>query len=195
MPLKRQRDRQDDLIKNTFQIQDDTIVSFIADIYDFFITYGFSYLEVNPFTKDENQDIVCLDMVARLDTTEAYRQKHHWETIEFPHPFGSEKSEAEQYIDTLDASTGASLKFRILNPDGRIWLLTSGGGASVIIADTLADMGLASEVGNYGECSGNPDRESTRAYTLTLLQTMLYTSSLRGTKQSSKRGKKYLIIA
>ena len=145
----------------------------MADLYDFFVAYGFSYLEVNPFVKDASLGISCLDMVARIDTCESYRQKNTWNGLEFPHPFGPEKSEAEKYIDDLDSATGASLKFRVLNPDGRIWLLTSGGGASVIIADTLADMGLASEVGNYGECSGNPDRESTRAYTLTLLEAML----------------------
>jgi ATP-citrate lyase beta-subunit len=43
----------------------------------------------------------------------------------------------------------------------------------VIIADTIADMGYTNEVGNYGECSGNPDRENTKAYTLTLLDIML----------------------
>ena len=43
----------------------------------------------------------------------------------------------------------------------------------MIIADTLADLGFATEIGNYGECSGNPDRENTRAYTATLLDAML----------------------
>lgn len=112
-------------------------------------------------------------MVARVDDSEEFRQRKHWENLVFPHPFGPEKTKREQYIEKLDAETGASLKFRILNPDGRIWLLTSGGGASVIIADTLADLGFATEIGNYGECSGNPDRENTRAYTATLLDTML----------------------
>lgn len=131
------------------------------------------YLEVNPFTIDSFGNIVCLDMVARVDDSEAFRQRKHWENLVFPHPFGPEKTKGEQYIAKLDSETGASLKFRILNPHGRIWLLTSGGGASVIIADTLADLGFAMEIGNYGECSGNPDRENTRAYTATLLDTML----------------------
>lgn len=43
----------------------------------------------------------------------------------------------------------------------------------MIIADTLADLGFAGEIGNYGECSGNPDRDNTKAYTSVLLDTML----------------------
>ncbi len=158
---------------------------FLEQLYRFFVEYGFAYLEVNPFTLDDTGAIVCLDMVARVDDSESFRQKSHWHDLVFPHPFGPEKTPAEQYIEKLDSETGASLKFRILNPEGALWLLTSGGGASVIIADTLADMGHAKEIGNYGECSGNPDRENTKAYTLTLLDTMLASSAER----------KYLIIA
>ncbi len=46
-------------------------------------------------------------------------------------------------------------------------------------------MGFAEEIGNYGECSGNPDRENTKAYTETLLGALL---------EDGKSGK-YLIIA
>ncbi len=166
-------------------IEDPRIEKFIIQLYSFFVDYGFTYLEVNPFTKDSEGNIVCLDMVARVDTCEAFKQKEHWQDLIFVNPFGVEKTPAEKYIEELDASTGASLKFRVLNPEGRIWLLTSGGGASVIIADTIGDIGYAKEVGNYGECSGNPDRENTYAYTKTLLNTML----------ANKKPWKYLIIA
>ncbi len=170
IPLSTKIDR--DSLK-TFKISDSRIADFIIQLYSFFQEYWFVYLEVNPFTIDSFGNIVCLDMVARVDDSEAFRQRKHWENLVFPHPFGPEKTKGEQYIAKLDSETGASLKFRILNPHGRIWLLTSGGGASVIIADTLADLGFAMEIGNYGECSGNPDRENTRAYTATLLDTML----------------------
>ena len=174
-----------DSIINNLDIADSRVLDFISRLYSFFREYGFAYLEVNPFTFDSTGNVICLDMVARVDDSEAFRQRKHWENLVFPHPFGPEKTAGEQYIEKLDSETGASLKFRILNPDGRIWLLTSGGGASVIIADTLADLGFASEIGNYGECSGNPDRENTRAYTSTLLDTMLENGKIW----------KYLVIA
>jgi hypothetical protein len=65
-------------------------------------------------------------MVARVDDSEEFRQRRNWAGLAFPHPFGPEKTDGEKYIEKLDSETGASLKFRILNPVGRIWLLTSG---------------------------------------------------------------------
>ena len=38
----------------------------------------------------------------------------------------------EAYIAELDAKSGASLKLTVLNPNGRIWTMVAGGGASVI---------------------------------------------------------------
>ncbi|THF96300.1 hypothetical protein TEA_018198 [Camellia sinensis var. sinensis] len=55
--------------------------------------------------------------------------------------------------------TSASLKFTVLNPEGRIWTMVAGGGASVIYADTVGDLGYASELGNYAEYSGAPNEE------------------------------------
>ncbi len=186
IPLEKGYQLDSSRIEKAFDIKDEKITHFFSELYSFFVEYGFAYLEVNPFTFDTLGNIVCLDMVARVDDSEVFKQKKHWEWLEFPHPFGPEKTEAEKYIEKLDSETGASLKFRILNPDGNIWLLTSGGGASVIIADTLGDMGFSRAIGNYGECSGNPDRENTKAYTLTLLSVML---------ASRVVWKKYLIIA
>lgn len=62
----------------------------------------------------------------------------------------------------LDEATGASLKFTVLNPKGRVWLMVAGGGASVIYTDTVADLGFSSELGNYGEYSGAPNTSGER---------------------------------
>lgn len=161
------------------------IQKFLILFYAFFREYGFSYLEVNPFTFSEDWELICLDMVAKVDSCEAFRQKNNWGTLSFPKPFGNTKSESELYIEKLDSETGASLKFTLLNPHGRIWLLTSGGWASVIIADTIAEMGYASEIANYGECSWNPDRENTREYTKVLIENLL----------ANKKHHQYIIIA
>jgi len=48
--------------------------------------------------------------------------------------------------------------------------MVAGGGASVIFADTVADLGAADELANYGEYSGNPNEEETAAYAKTLLE-------------------------
>ncbi len=66
---------------------------------------------------------------------------------------------AEEYVHDLDGKTGASLKLSILNPKGRIWTMVAGGGASVIYADTVGDLGFAEELGNYAEYSGAPNTQ------------------------------------
>ena len=48
-------------------------------------------------------------------------------------------------------------------------LLCAGGGASVIYADTVGDLGWAEELGNYAEYSGGPSSAETYHYAKTLL--------------------------
>lgn len=82
-----------------------------------------------------------------------------WGELEFPLPFGRSMTSAEEYVHDLDGKTGASLKLSILNPKGRIWTMVAGGGASVIYADTVGDLGYAQELGNYAEYSGAPNTQ------------------------------------
>jgi ATP citrate (pro-S)-lyase len=91
----------------------------------------------------------------------------------FPAPFGRELSKEEAYIAEMDAKTGASLKLTVLNPNGRIWTLVAGGGASVVYADAIASAGFAGELANYGEYSGAPTESQTYYYTRTVLDLML----------------------
>ncbi|POS78437.1 hypothetical protein DHEL01_v203168 [Diaporthe helianthi] len=93
--------------------------------------------------------------------------------MEFPAPFGRELTKEEAYIAGLDAKTGASLKLTVLNPNGRIWTLVAGGGASVVYADAIASAGFADELANYGEYSGAPTESQTFHYARTVLDLML----------------------
>lgn len=164
---------------------DDKIVNTILDLWNFYKNFGFVYLEVNPFCFDENGEVILLDMVAKIDDQEAFRQKHNWKNLEFSDSFGTKENNAEKYIKKLDSETGASLKMKILQPNAKIWTLLAGGGGSLVITDTLGTLGYAENIGNYGELSGNPDRDFTREYTRTLFGEML----------ASTAENKYLIIA
>jgi len=93
--------------------------------------------------------------------------------MEFPAPFGREMTKEEAYIAELDAKTGASLKLTVLNPNGRIWTLVAGGGASVVYADAIASAGFADDLANYGEYSGAPTESQTYHYARTVLDLML----------------------
>jgi succinyl-CoA synthetase beta subunit len=146
--------------------------SFVLKVFEAYRAYGFVYLEVNPFVLDDAWNIYCLDMVAKVDNCEQYRQSV-WKDINRVKPFGTKSYKQEDYIAAVDAKTGASLKLTIINPQGRIRLILGGGGASVVTMDSLANKWLMTEIANYGELSGNPDTDSNQAYVRTIIEMML----------------------
>lgn len=145
-----------------------TIEKFIQAVFEVFIALDFTLIEMNPFTL-LNGEAFPLDMRGELDDTAAFKNIKTWGGIEFPLPFGRTMSPAEERIHSMDEKTGASLKLTILNPKGHIWTMVAGGGASVIYADTVGDLGYAHELGNYAEYSGAPNEEETLNYARTLI--------------------------
>ncbi|CAN4124244.1 unnamed protein product [Withania somnifera] len=139
------------------------IEEFLKVVYTLFQDLDFTFLEMNPFTLVEGKPYP-LDMRGELDDTAAFKNFKKWGNIEFPLPFGRVMSSTESFIHGLDEKTSASLKFTVLNPKGRIWTMVAGGGASVIYADTVGDLGYASELGNYAEYSGAPNEEEVLQY-------------------------------
>ncbi|RVW43436.1 ATP-citrate synthase alpha chain protein 1 [Vitis vinifera] len=139
------------------------IEEFIKVVFALFLDLDFTFLEMNPFTLVDGKPYP-LDMRGELDDTAAFKNFKKWGNIEFPMPFGRVMSPTETFIHGLDEKTSASLKFTVLNPKGRIWTMVAGGGASVIYADTVGDLGYASELGNYAEYSGAPNEEEVLQY-------------------------------
>lgn len=160
------------------------IAGFIEGMFKFYADLNYAYLEINPFVVSANK-IYSLDLAAKLDDTAEYLDNLKWGGIDFPSPFGRTLSKEEKYIEELDSKTGASLKLTILNPEGRVWTMVAGGGASVIYADTITDLGFMSEMANYGEYSGDPNEEFTYLYARTILDLM--------TRKKNPKGKFLLI--
>ncbi len=155
------------------------IAGFIEGMFKFYADLNYTYLEINPFVITENR-IVPLDLAAKLDDTAEFVSGKKWGDIKFPSPFGRMLSKEEAYIADLDSKTGASLKLTVLNPDGRVWTMVAGGGASVIYADTITDLGFMSEMANYGEYSGDPNEEFTYLYAKTILDLMTRKKNPKG---------------
>jgi len=164
----------------------DQVVAFISTLYQIYVDYHFTYLEFNPITFADGK-LVPLDCVAKLDDTAAFQCAEQWGKMEFPKGFGSASTPEEAYIAGLDEKTGASLKLTVLNANGRVWPMVAGGGASVIYADTVVDLGFAEELACYGEYSGNPSTELTNEYAKTVLDLMTRTPDPQGRE-------KYLLI-
>ncbi len=159
--------------------------AFIKALYNFYAECGFTYFEINPFVFSKDGNIVPLDVVAKVDDTAAFDCRKVWGSLEFPKPFGEHTSKEEEFVKYLDEQSGASLKLTILNPKGRVWSMVAGGGASVIYADTICDLGFSKELANYGEYSGDPSRELTYQYAKTVLDLM--------TREKDPKGKVLLI--
>lgn len=180
-------DIEQKLPKDTPKENKKVIAEFIKGLFRFYSELQYAYLEINPFTIIERNKIIPLDLVARLDDTAQFECSSKWGEITFPAPFGREISKEENYVKKLDEKSGASLKLTILNQKGRIWTLVAGGGASVIYADTIVDLGYRDELANYGEYSGDPSKDLTYEYAKTILDLM--------TREKDPKGRaKYLLI-
>lgn len=162
------------------------VAGFIQALYEMFVDLGFVFLEINPFTVKDGRAIP-LDMVAKLDDTFAFEVGRRWEGVDFPASFGRQPSPEEKLVESLNSHSGASLKLTVLNPAGTVWTMIAGGGASVVYADTVSDLGWGKELANYGEYSGNPTTDETYVYARTLLDLMTQSKYPRGRK-------KYLLI-
>ena len=158
---------------------------FVYRLYKLFRDLHFAYLEINPLVMVGNK-VYPLDFVGKLDDTAQFVAGRKWGDIEFPAGFGRDLTPEEKYIKEMDEKSGASLKLTILNPEGRVWTLVAGGGASVVYADTVADLGWVKELANYGEYSGNPSRTETREYVKTVFDLM--------TRQKHPSGKPKILI-
>ena len=173
------------LLVNVPEAKRATLAAFVASLYSFYVKLHYSYLEINPLVVTSDLRVLPLDLAAKIDETAKFEAGNYWGRLDFPPPFGRPLLPAEQYIAELDGKTGASVKLTILNPAGRVWTMVAGGGASVIYADTLCDMGAGEELANYGEYSGAPDENLTFEYAKTILELM--------TKERHPKGKVLLI--
>jgi ATP-citrate lyase beta-subunit len=160
----------------------EAFASFAIQFFKFYRDLNFAYLEINPIVMLDNNEMAILDLVARLDDTAGYMMKDSWGDIEFPTAFGMEdQSPEEKAISEADAKSGASLKLTVLNPMGRIWTMVAGGGASVVYADTIADLsGNVADLANYGEYSGGPTTGETKFYAETVLDLMTRHKDAKG---------------
>ncbi len=164
----------------------ENFAKFAIGFFKAFRELHFAYLEINPFVMQGNK-IELLDMVAKLDDTAGFLMKEEWGDVEFPTAFGMEdKSPEVLAIEEADAKSGASLKLTLLKPEARIWTMVAGGGASVVYADTIADMAGIEDLANYGEYSGGPTTGETKFYAETILDLM--------TREKDPKGRDKILI-
>jgi ATP citrate (pro-S)-lyase len=195
-PFPTRAELQTTLLREVPAHKKEVLTDFLVRLYSVYVDLHFAYLEINPLVVLDDGSIHYLDMAAKLDQTAesicgpkwaVARDLTVYETapaastngskvnadrgppMAWPAPFGRDLTKEEAYIQKLDASTGASLKLTVLNPNGRVWTMVAGGGASVVYSDAIAAAGFAHELANYGEYSGAPSEGQTFEYAKTIL--------------------------
>ncbi|HSE61739.1 MAG TPA: ATP citrate lyase citrate-binding domain-containing protein [Candidatus Saccharimonadales bacterium] len=130
----------------------------------------FVFMEINPYVVLPGGVQVLDSAVEVDDAASSFVDAWHERDIRTPH---AERSQEEQVVDQLAKKSQASFSLDMLNPNGSIFLLLSGGGASVTIADEFYSQGHGKDIANYGEYSGNPNAEETYIYTSAVLDALV----------------------
>jgi len=135
----------------------------------------FVFMEINPYLVGQ-AGLQLLDTAVEVDDAAEFFV-NNWQADDFRRHTGHDITPEEKAVQELDANSPASLKLSILEPDGGIFLLLSGGGASVVVADEIYNQGYGKQLANYGEYSGNPNADETYEYTKRLLSLLLKSST------------------
>lgn len=153
----------------------------LAKLVGAFDEHFFAFLELNPLVV-RGEEAVPLDAAALVDSAGAFFTDA-WREDDII--VSGAKHAAEREVEKLAATTPAQLSLKILNPNGSLFFLLSGGGGSIVIADEAQLEGMGDSIANYGEYSGGPSREETHLYAREVIQLLL----------DSKAKKKALVIA
>jgi len=144
----------------------------------------YSFLEINPLVVKSDGSLALLDAATEVDS-EATFFEEAWQPADLRSARSRPPLAEEDAVQKLADNSQASFSLEVLNPDGAVFLLLSGGGASVVVADEVYNLGFGEQLANYGEYSGNPNQEETQIYTTQVLKLLL----------SSKAPRKVLLIA
>jgi ATP-citrate lyase beta-subunit len=152
-------------------------VKHLKALLQIFINNHFVFLEINPYIVTSDSPVI-LDAAVEVDDAGMYFTQA-WDESDVRNPRMTTLHTAEEEVRHLDANSPASFNLSVLNPNGSIFLLLSGGGASVVIADEVYNVGLGTQLANYGEYSGNPNTHETYMYTCQVIQLALNSSATK----------------
>lgn len=128
-------------------------------------------VEINPYILAPN-GLRLLDLAIEVDDAGAYFATT-WTEKDFRQSSRRILTPQELSVLALNDRSPASYKLDVINPDGSIFLLLSGGGASVLVADEVYAKGYGKQLANYGEYSGDPSADEVHIYASAVLQLLL----------------------
>jgi len=128
-----------------------------------------TFMEINPYFSKEGR-VTILDSAIEVDDAGQYFTSA-WKGEDIRD--SAILTKQEQVVHELDEKSASSFSLSVLNPNGAIFLLLSGGGASVAIADEVYNKGLGKLLANYGEYSGNPPLHEAYKYASQVLDLII----------------------
>jgi ATP citrate (pro-S)-lyase len=137
---------------------------------DIFNANHFSFLEINPLVITPTE-VQLLDAAVEVDDEAMTLVDERWTLSDIRDAVA--RTPEELAIEELASQSQASFRLKVLNEDGAVFLLLSGGGASIVVADEVASKGHGAQLANYGEYSGNPNEDETYLYTKQVISLML----------------------
>lgn len=163
------------LIKDTEEVRKiaeeiDLDPNLLEKIVELFDTNYFSFFEINPLVISFKTPYF-LDIASEVDSAAEFFVDT-W-SLKDVRNAKRDLTPEEINVKKLSEKSSSSLSLTVLNPNGSIFMLLSGGGISVALADEVKNLGLGGELANYGEYSGNPTEEETYIYTKNILSLLL----------------------
>ncbi len=142
----------------------DQMKAIIEKLYNCFLKTDAELIEINPLIETEDGELIAADCKMTLDDSAMYR---HEFTI--PQRTGArELTQMEIKAREIDARSHRGVVGRsMLELDGDIAFMSSGGGASITCLDAL--MSYGGRPANFVEYSGNPEREDVKDLTKLVL--------------------------
>ena len=148
----------------------------LLKLYKLFNSMHISFLEINPYVI-LNKKLLVLDAAVEVDSS-AELLVDGWDQTDVRVPSKTIFPE-ELVVQKLNKYSSASFSLEVMNENGAIFLLLSGGGASVVIADEIYTLGYGKQLANYGEYSGNPSEYETYQYTQQMISLVLKSTAPR----------------
>lgn len=144
---------------------------YLEKILEAFDKLYLSFFETNPFIV-KNGQIILLDLAIEVDSAAEFFTEGLWNKSNF---VDSQKNKEKEEFEITKLAEGspASFKLVVLNPKGSIFTIFSGGGASIVLADEIDNMGKGKELANYAEYSGGPTEEETYIFAKNIISLAL----------------------
>lgn len=67
------------LLVNVAEKKRDVLSKFILDLYHFYVTLNYSYLEINPIVVTDTNEVFALDLAAKIDETGKFLSGNYWQ--------------------------------------------------------------------------------------------------------------------